>query len=271
MIITPSDPNVYYDVHVLLSITSGLSVAVHNDSSDPIFLQISPTIPTSDSGSVIVESGDSYSFSPRTSNLWIRANGPVRIEPMVGNPSLPVSRVELPTDLYTSTREGFRRVRIDMGQTGFFEGREFRTFKEFSIPTGETYVVKIVVPLNAILFSQGVELDAGSLRVTNVTGGTPGGTFSETLPIIGKNNMSTRPTPFYVPQVVFTAGGTHTGGFVFDIHRVVTSQASSQQFTVGSATADERGIAVATYYVRYENIGNGTATGTFFFFWEERP
>lgn len=271
MIVIPANPNVYYDVHVLTSITAGLSVVVRNDTSYPIFLQTSLTLPTSDSGAVIVGSGDSYSFSPRTSNLWIRANGPVSIEPEANNPSLPVSRVELPTDIYTSTKEGFRRVRIDIGQTGFFEGREFRTFKEFSIPTGQTYVVKVVVPINAILFSQGVELDAGSIRITNATGGTPGGTFSETLPVIGKNNMSTRPTPFYVPQIVFTAGGTHTGGFIFDVHRVVTSQASSQEFTVGAVTADERGIAAATYYVRYENIGIGTATGTFFFFWEERP
>ena len=165
------------------------------------------------------------------------------------------------------------RLRVDMAQTGFFEGREFRTFREFSIASGATLVVKVVVPINAILFEQGLELDAGALRITNATGGTAGGVFGEVLPVIGKNNMTAaeRPTPFYAPQIVFTAGGTHVGGFVFDVHRVVTSSATAQQFTVGSGPSDERGIAPGTYYVRYENISNGDATGTFRFIWEERP
>lgn len=164
-----------------------------------------------------------------------------------------------------------RRINVEDANSGFFDGREFRIFKEFSIAAGATYVTKVVVPINAILFAQGIELDAGAIRITNATGGTPGGTFSETLTSIGKNNMTDRPFPFYLPQVVFTAGGTHTGGFIFDIHRITTATATAQQYTVGSATNDERGIAPGTYYVRYENIGVGTATGTFWFIYEERP
>lgn len=174
-------------------------------------------------------------------------------------------------DLVTDPRGPNPRIRVDIGQTGFFAGREFRTFREFSIGAGATLVLKVVVPINVILFEQGVELDAGSLRVMNAAGGTEGGTFSETLPVIGKNNMTERPTPFYTPQVVWTAGGTHTGGFIFDTHRIVAANATAQQSTVGSTIGDERGVAANTYYVRYENIGSGSATGTTWFFWEERP
>lgn len=177
-----------------------------------------------------------------------------------------------PFDLYTDGGDGpNRRLRVDVGQTGFFAGREARTFREFSIAAGQTLVLKIVVPTDAILAEQSVELDSGSIRITNTTGGTPGGTFSETLPVINKNNMSERPLPLYVPQIVFTAGGTHTGGFVFDIHRVVAATATAQQSTVGNVVGDERGVAAGTYYVRYENFGTGTATGTLWFIWEERP
>ena len=177
-----------------------------------------------------------------------------------------------PFDLLTDGGDGpNRRLRVDIGQTGFFAGREFRTFREFSIAAGQTLVLKIVVPINAILSEQSVELDAGSIRITNASGGTPGGSFAETLPIIGKNNMSERPLPLYTPQIVFTAGGTHTGGFIFDIHRVVAATATAQQSTVGNIIGDERGVAAGTYYVRYENFGSGTATGTLWFFWEERP
>lgn len=177
-----------------------------------------------------------------------------------------------PFDLMTDGGTGpSRRLRVDVGQTGFFAGKEARTFREFSIAAGTTLVVRIVVPVNTILMEQSLELDSGSLRITNASGGTPGGTFSETLPVIGKNNMTDRPAPFYVPVTVFTAGGTHTGGFIFDIHRAVAATATAQQSTVGSRVGDERGVAPGTYYVRYENIGSGAATGAFWFIFEERP
>ena len=199
--------------------------------------------------------------------------GPYRKETAMGD-TTHAERViaHPPFDLLTDGGDGpNRRLRVDVGQTGFFAGREFRTFREFSIAAGQTLVLKIVVPTDAILAEQSVELDSGSIRITNTTGGAPGGTFSETLPVINKNNMSERPLPLYVPQIVFAAGGTHTGGFVFDIHRVVAATATAQQSTVGNVVGDERGVAAGTYYVRYENFGTGTATGTLWFIWEERP
>ncbi len=176
-----------------------------------------------------------------------------------------------PFDLLTDGGTGpSRRLRVDVGQTGFFSGKEARTFREFNIGAGLTLVLKFVVPINVVLMQQGVELDAGSIRITNSVGGTPGGTFSETLPVLPKNNMSDRPAPFYVPQVVVTAGGTITGETALDIHRVVAATATAQQSTVGNVVGDERGIAANTYHVEYENFGSGSATGTLFFIWEER-
>lgn len=198
--------------------------------------------------------------------------GPYRKETAMGD-TTHAERViaHPPFDLLTDGGSGpNRRLRVDVGQTGFFAGREFRTFREFNIAAGQTLVIKVEVPIDAILMEQAVELDGGSLRITNTSGGTPGGSFSETLPVIGKNNMSERPTPLYVPQIGFTAGGTHTGGFVFDIHRVVAATATAQQSTVGNVIGDERGVAAGTYYVRYENFGSGAATGTLWFIWEER-
>ena len=177
-----------------------------------------------------------------------------------------------PFDLLTDGGSGAnRRLRVDVGETQFFSGKQARTFREFNIDASATLVLKIVVPINTILLQQSVELDSGSIRITNLVGGTEGGTFSETLPVFSKNNMTERPMPFYVPQVVFTAGGTHTGGTSLDIHRVVAATATAQQSTVGNIVGDERGIAPNTYYVRYENFGSGAATGALAFIWEERP
>lgn len=184
--------------------------------------------------------------------------------------STPVSSP--PSDLLTDGGFGpNRRLRVDFGQTGFFAGREFRTFREFSIAAGVPLVLKFVVPVNVILQQQGLELDSGSLRITNSVAGTPGGVFSETLPVIGKNNMSERPLPLYAPQVVITAGGTITGATALDVHRAVAATATAQQSTVGNVVGDERGIAANTYHVSYENLGVGVATGTLWFIWEERP
>lgn len=164
-----------------------------------------------------------------------------------------------------------QRLRVDVGEAGFFEGRQARTFREFSIPTGTTLTLRFTVPINIILLVQGVELDDGSLRVTNWVGGTPSGTFAETLPVVPKNTMSERPLPLYTPQVAVAAGGTIAGATPLDIHRIVAATATAQQSTVGNLVGDDRGIGANTYYVTYQNIGAGTATGTLFFVWEERP
>lgn len=174
-----------------------------------------------------------------------------------------------PAFLLTGTTK--QRIRVDVGEAGFFEGRQARCFKEFSIAAGATYTIKFVVPINIILMTQGVELDAGSIRITNTVGGTPAGTFSETLPIVPKNTMTERPTPLYAPVVVATAGGSVSGFTTLDIHRVVAATATAQQVTVGNQVGDNRGIGANTFHVLYENFGAGTATGTLFFIWEERP
>jgi len=179
----------------------------------------------------------------------------------------------LSEDLMTDGGTGpNRRFRVDVGQTGFFAGREFRTFKELNIAISSTYVIKAVVPINVILFGLAVQAEAGHLRLATVVGGTEGGTFSETLPIFGRNNMSERPTPFYTTQIALTAGGTHTGGTEIDVLRLKANNNTNQAFTVGAEGGDERGVAAATYYFRLQNLSATDAiTGVFSARWEERP
>lgn len=103
-----------------------------------------------------------------------------------------------PADLLTSAREGTRRLRADLGQTGFFEGREFRTFYEYSVASGQSVYLRATVPLNIILFSTSLTLDAGNMRMTLRVGGTEGGTWSP-VAVFPKNNMTDRPD--YAGQV----------------------------------------------------------------------
>ena len=183
---------------------------------------------------------------------------------------------------YTSDmHSGFERLRVDVAQTSFFEGREFRTFKELNIAASTTYVIRAVVPINIVLFGLEADIDAGFLRIGTYVGGTPGGSFSEVLPIFGANNMSAgndhRATyngndTVYVPVVGLTAGGTHTGGVELDVVRVKAASITVQAASVGNRESDERGVAANTYYFRLLNLSATDAiTGTFKARWEERP
>lgn len=160
------------------------------------------------------------------------------------------------------------RIRVDVGQTSFFEGREFRTFKEWTTATTSTYVVRIIVPVNTILTELSIHVEEGSARVESIAGGTPGGTFAETLPIFSTNTMTEIPQPPYVGQVTLTAGGTHTGGTLLDPLRVKTSGNSNFASSVGESAGGPRGVVPGTYYFRITLTG---AIGTFKARWEERP
>jgi hypothetical protein len=174
--------------------------------------------------------------------------------------------VSFPLDLLTDGGTGpNRRLRVDEGQTGFFAGREFRTYFEFTANT----VFKIVVPINTVLWFLGITLLEGECRLETVAGGTEGGTFSTILPIFGRNNMTERPMPYYTPQVTLAAGGTHTGGTVLDVLVNKTSDNSNFAASVGATTDDERGVGPNTYYFR---LGvTGTTRGVLKTWWEERP
>lgn len=173
-----------------------------------------------------------------------------------------------PADLLTSAREGTRRLRVDLGQTGFFEGREFRAFYEYSVPSGQSAYLRATVPLNIILFSTSLTLDAGKMRMTLRVGGTEGGTWSP-VAVFPKNNMTDRPD--YAGQVQIESGGTHSGGTLLDVVRLLSESAGNRATTVGGQVADERGVGPGVYYYRLENIDGQTANGVFSAFWEERP
>ena len=188
-----------------------------------------------------------------------------------------VGRGGWPLGMITDGQEEYGRLRVDVAQTGFFKGREFRTFKEISVASGATAVMRITVPVNTILQSVSLFLDAGSIKLRTVSGGTPTGTFTEAMPIIPKNTMTggafpAPPLPLYMAQNVVESGATAlTGGVDIDVLRLVVANASGQASSVGAAIDDSRGVGPGTYYWVFNNFGTGTATGVFSSFWEERP
>lgn len=170
------------------------------------------------------------------------------------------------------------RIRTEPGEHSFFEKLQFRTFKEFdatggtSIAAGATYVIKAVVPGDIILLGLDLILDNGQGKVETVIGGTPGGSFAETLPIFNQNNMAEEgPFPIPLSEVVLTAGGTHTGGTRLDVFRLKVATATGQASTIEAAQGTQRGVAANTYHIRVVNTGSGVLEGVLHANWEERP
>jgi hypothetical protein len=163
----------------------------------------------------------------------------------------------------------YARLRVDVGQTGFFAGREAFIFHEFSIASGASRVIKVVAPCDTIVQTFAVELDLAAIRVELVVGGTEGGTFSSSIPVFKTNNMSTASA--YTPQITMAYGGTHTGGTVVDVLTAVSGSNANKAVAASATEEKPVGFAAGTYYIRLINTDGATASGIFRARWEERP
>ena len=179
----------------------------------------------------------------------------------------------IPKWLLTWVPSTFSRIRVDVAQTSFFTGYQFRTVKRLSIAAGTTYTIKWSRLTNVVLLGLSLESSAGTIRMNVYRGGTPSAALSDTLPVIKKNDMTTVLQPPPASQSSITGGvATVSGGEFRDALDVIASTATAQQSTVGGSVSDERGFSAETDgYYTFTNDGSGTATGIIHFFWEERP
>lgn len=185
--------------------------------------------------------------------------------------------LSLPDYLLTEGSEAPSRLRVDVGSTGFFAGKEFRFFYEFNITSGESAWVKVVVNTPSTLKFQWFSIDDGSLRFRAWRDATEVGPFSAPAsPTSGllNRNPEAQAEFGYVGQNVVTIGGdgaaTTGSATVSEIVRLVTSGATAQQISVGNTATQERGISPATYFLQLENVGNGACQGVYSFVLEER-
>lgn len=174
-----------------------------------------------------------------------------------------------PKVLMTDANGTYARMRVDVGQTGFFAGREARTFYEFSVPAGQTKVIKVVAPINTIIQNFGGELHLAEMRIELRYGGTEDGTFSTQLPIFRTNTMSSASA--YTPQITMATGGTHTGGTTVDLIHLFSGSSANKALDTTVTDDQPQGFAAGTYYIHLINIDGATATGIFRARWEERP
>lgn len=172
-----------------------------------------------------------------------------------------------PKKLITDDDGEYGRLRVDVGQTGFFAGREFRAFHEYSIPSGQSIAIRAVSLVDIYLMQFSIDNWAGDTRLELITGGTVTTPFSVNVPVI-RTNQTTGPDYSYTTQVDMDNGGVVTGGTLLD---VLQANSGNKSAAVGSGSDDPIGMPPGTYYMRIMAIGNGTSTGVFKARWEERP
>lgn len=175
------------------------------------------------------------------------------------------------------------RTKVDMAQTSFWEGREFRTYLRSVVEPGTPIVVRATVPGNIVLLDLSLGAESGHVVLSTRVGGTPGGTFASALPVFATNTMAAvgkgdenRRADFgvggafgyYVPTVQLHMGGTHSGGTELDVLAVKISGNSNFASSVGISSGSERGVGPNTYYFVLTALE--TSLITFKARWEER-
>ena len=138
----------YQSLYALSGFTVNDSLIITNDTPQTIFLTQSDTQPLDDSNAFFAHPYQTVLAHADGKPLWIKGKaGPVVVQKLSSTVT-PFTSIEFPHDTMTSEEEGYRRLRVDIGQTAFFVGKEGRTFKELNIPQGGRYVVEITLLLS---------------------------------------------------------------------------------------------------------------------------
>jgi hypothetical protein len=172
-----------------------------------------------------------------------------------------------PKVLMTDDDGPYARVRVDVGQTGFFAGREFMAFHEYSIATGASVAVRAIAGVDVFLEQFHLDNWAGDVRLELRSGSTVTSPFVNDIPV-RRTNQTDGVDLTYTSQVDMDNGGVVTGGTLLDVFQLTSGNKSD---SVSGGSQDPIGMPAGTYYIVIQNIGNQTATGVFKARWEERP
>jgi len=171
-----------------------------------------------------------------------------------------------PAKLMTDDDGPYSRIRVDVAQTGFFAGREFSTFYDFSVPNNQIRVIRVTAGVDTILQEFGFELDTAKIQLELYAGGTATGPLDVNLPILKTNNTSSASS--YTSNILMKDNGTgFSGGQLVNIFRVD----SSMKGVANISSDNPFGFGIGTYHIVFRNIGSSAANGIFKARWEERP
>lgn len=155
------------------------------------------------------------------------------------------------------------RVKVENGDTGFYDGKQFRFIRELTAPI----VYRFTSAVDFMLTSQNFSITLGEFRFyawrsDNVT---PSGTWESEL-FFRKNTVNNA----YVSQVSIDSGGEIAvidNELYADFEHLKTDNNSQRSATLLDGTTNKRFLSAGTYYLQF----TGTADGSYSLEWEESP
>lgn len=156
----------------------------------------------------------------------------------------------------------------EIAALGYVEGRQFKSFYDFSLTTAQEVVFKFVSPVDFEIISEWASITEGEIEIKVYKGGTPSGTFNSAAPVIGQNLSTERPLPYYESLVTLASGGTHTGGTQLETVRVKSANATAFQSSVGALGIEKWFFPADSYYIHIKCIT--ASKGVYNLRWEER-
>ena len=152
--------------------------------------------------------------------------------------------------------------------TSFLEGKDFRAYYELNIPSGESAVLEIFVPVDIYLDTITLNIDAGHARYSSRVGATSTGASTLLTTVFSTNTRAD--AGVYTRQLIPSIVDGFTGGIELDVARVKTGS-NNQRVSVIEQAQTKRGIGAATYHLIIENVGNSDVTGVIYSHWAEWP
>ncbi len=179
-------------------------------------------------------------------------------------------------DVLTHWKSKFARLRVDPKRSSFFDGREFKLSREYSV-SDTPLVLKLVSPVDFIIELQSISCDSEGVifKAYRSTQVTESGTFTEAAADVMTPNCDIASVNSYTKQSQVLSGGAISviaGQVARETIRVKSSGSTAQQTTVSGGSITERGLPAGTYYLQFSRMtASGTATGIFNLIIAEQP
>jgi hypothetical protein len=169
------------------------------------------------------------------------------------------------TGLWRSVR-GFRgSMQVAPLGDGFWQGRQFRAYKEFTLAAGASLTLRVVASKPFILQAQDLYTEEGSCRAVVRALGTPSGAWSTLSTVNPKFRIGMEP----VSTIVLSEGGTYTGGQEREVLRGASATGGATKLSsAGSSLAGWRGLPASTFYITITAGADG-CIGIYSIEWED--
>jgi hypothetical protein len=179
------------------------------------------------------------------------------------------------SDLMTSPFEDVRRLKVDVDDTSYVLGTQFRISHPLVVTNTAPVTLRFTSPIDFELVSQSLSThESGiSFEAFRDIQGAPTGIFDATVPTYKNNSQSTAND--YLSQISVDTGGGFTpnvGQTAVETLNVLSASATAQKASSFAGVSGKRGLPAGTYYLRFSKLGGaGESLGVYALIFNEKP